>query len=69
MTLTKSDDNENEVDEDDKKKMMIYHQWQLKVRKPTICVAFRPFNFLVQQHENIEPTESNTTNYILFGCV
>ena len=45
---------------------MIYHQCQLKVRKPTIRVDYTPFNFLEQQYEN---TESNTTNYILFGFV
>ena len=49
--------------------MMIYHQCQLKVRKPTIHVDLKPFNFLVQQHENIEPPKSNITKYILFGFV
>jgi hypothetical protein len=54
-------------DSDDIFMMMIYHQYQSKVRKPNIHVDFKPFNFLVQQHENIEPTEGNTSNYILFG--
>ena len=49
--------------------MMIYHKCRLKLRKPTICVDFEPFNFLVQQHENTKPTKSNTTNYILFDFV
>ena len=46
---------------------MIYYQCQSKLRKLTICVDFKPFNFLVQQHDNTEPPESNTTNYILVG--
>jgi hypothetical protein len=50
-------------------KMMIYHQCQSRMRKPTICVDFKPFNTLMQQHENTKPTESNTTKYILFGFV
>ena len=49
--------------------MMIYHQCQLEVRKPTTCVDFKPFNLLVQEHEYTEPTVSNTTNYILFSFV
>ena len=52
-----------------KKKKKIYHWCQLKVRKPTICVGFKPFDFLVQQRENIKPTERNTTKHILFGFV
>jgi hypothetical protein len=74
-----SNDNENEEDEMmmmmmKRKimimtKMMIYHQCQLKVRKPTIRVDFKPFNFLVQQHETTKPSESNTIKYILFGFV
>jgi hypothetical protein len=50
-------------------KMMIYHQYQLKVRKPTICVDFKPFNYCVQQHENTKPIKSDTTNHILFRFV
>jgi hypothetical protein len=46
--------------------MMIYHQCQLKVREPTLHVDFKPFDFLVQQHENTEPTESNINKYIYF---
>ena len=30
---------------------------------------FKPFKFLVQKHKSTEPTESNTTSYILFGFV
>ena len=41
------------------KKMMIFHQSQSKVRKSTKHVDFKPFNFLVQQHENTKPTKSN----------
>ena len=46
--------------------MMVYHPCQSKVRKPTIPVDFKPFNFVVQQHDNIEPIESNTTKYVIF---
>ena len=49
--------------------MMIYHQCQLKVRKPTIHVDLKPFNFLVQQHENTKPIESNTIKKTLFGFI
>ena len=39
----------------------------LKVSKPIIHVDFKPFNILVQQHENTKPTESNTIkNYIVW---
>ena len=42
----------------------------LKVRKPTIHVNFKPFNFLVQQHENIKSTESITIKkYIVWFCL
>ena len=54
-------------DSDDNSMMMIYHQCNLKVRKPNIHVDFKPFNLLVQQHENTEPTERYTINYILFA--
>ena len=59
----------DDIDDSNDDEMMIYHQCQSKVRKPTIRVDFKPFNFVVQQHESTEPTESNTTNYILFGFV
>ena len=45
------------------------HHCQSKVRKPTILADFKPFNLLVQQHGNIEPTKSNTTKHILFGFI
>jgi hypothetical protein len=58
----------DDIDNSDNNSMlMIYHQCESKVRKPDIHVDFKPFNFLVQQHENIETTESYTINYILFG--
>ena len=43
----------------------------LKVRKPTEQVDFKPFNFLVQHHENTKPNESNTTKnkYIVWFCL
>jgi uncharacterized protein YlaI len=65
------DSNDNKMKKKKKKKMkmMIYHQCQSKVTKPTIRVDFKPFNFFVQQHEKTKPTESNTTKYILFGFV
>ena len=50
-------------------KMMTYHQCQSKVRKLTTRANFRPINFLVQQHENTEPTESNTTKYIQLSFI
>ena len=43
-----------------KKKKKIYHLCRLKVRKLTIHVDLKIFNFLVQQHENTKPTKSNT---------
>ena len=45
------------------------HRCQSKVRKSTKCAHFKPFNFLVQQHNNTQPTESNTTKYVLIGFV
>ena len=41
----------------------------MKVRKLIICVDLKSFNFLVQQHESIEPTESKTIKYLLLGFV
>ena len=55
------DDNDDDDDEDDDLSPEPVEVW-----KPTICVDFKPFDFLVQQHENTKPTESNTTKYILF---
>lgn len=37
------------------------HHYQFKVRKPVVHVDFKPFNYPVQQHDNTEPTKSNTT--------
>ena len=46
--------------------MMSYHQCQSKATKLITCVDFKPFNFLVQQHENTKQTESNTTHYVVW---
>ena len=35
------------------------------VRKPTVRANFKPFNFLVQQHENTDSTDDNT---IIIDC-
>ena len=54
-----SNDNETEQDDDEEeqdymlimtmmKKVMIYYQCQLKLRKLAKCANFKPFNFLVQ---------------------
>ena len=71
-----SDDNENQEDDEDKEKDDD-HDHEDDDLSPFLVVSeeadymccFKPFNFLVQQHENTKPTESNTTNYILFGFV
>ena len=62
--LDNTDDNENKEDgEDDNLSPMLVESEETKY------VDFEPFNFLVQQHGNTEPTESNTTKYILFVFV
>ena len=40
-----------------KMKMMFYDKCHLKTKKPTLR-DFKPFNFLVQQHENIEQSKN-----------
>ena len=57
------DDNDNDDEDDDLSPVPVESE------KPTIQVDFKPFNFLVQQHENTKPTESNPIKYILFGFV
>ena len=37
--------------------MMFYDKCHLKTKKPTLR-DFKPFNFLVQQHENIEQSKN-----------
>jgi hypothetical protein len=64
-----SDDNENEKDDEEEEEDLSLQYCLSKVKKPTVRVGFKPFNFLVQQHENIKPNESNTTKYTLFGFV
>ena len=65
-----SDDNEEEDDDDDNDdEDDALSPVPIEMKKPIIRVDFKPFNFLVQQHENTEPTESNPTKYSLYCLV
>ena len=57
------DDIDDDNDDDDLSLVPVESQ------EVNLCVDFKPFNFIVQQHENIEPTESTTTKYVLFDFV
>ena len=59
-----SDDNKNEED-DNLSPMPV----ESEPGSQLYMLIFKPFNFLVQQHENTKPTKRNTTKYRLFGFV
>ena len=56
------DDNHNDDDDEDVDLSSV----PVESKELAIRVDFKPFSFLVQQHENKESTESNTTKSILF---
>ena len=58
-----SDDNDNDDEYDDLSPVPV----ESKVINCVVTLSL--FNFLVQHHENIEPTKSNTIKYVSFGFV
>ena len=68
-----SNDNENEEedddDNDDDDEDVDLSPVPVESKELAIRVDLKPFSFLVQQHENKESIESNTTKSILFGFI
>ena len=60
-SLIDDDDNDNDANDDD----LSLDTFESGEANYMCC--FKPFNILVQQHGSTKLTESNTTNYMLFG--
>ena len=67
-----SNEYENEEDDDnddDRRRWWSITSASRKWGRWLYMLIFKPFNFLVQQHENTKPTERNTITCTLFGFV